>query len=290
MNRKVNTMNSKLLFTALAVIAATGCAAQNEPTNGLSPAEAQSAGASVASSIEGSAASYGNPTEGAGFTCHSISPAAPGDADLDHIPDVETTVTFSNCVDGNATINGSFVIEDTALGSPTFNFDASQQATVVINGSNGNATFNVTASLSATEAGGTYGIDENASASVTATSDQGNVAFTETRGWTSTFSPADGNYDVPAEGQPVEDGTLTIDGAYAVTFTGMDQQGHTFQHSGSASVQTVTALQIDDACATHIVSGTIEAHFAGDGQVSAVTVQWTGCDTHQVTVQTSPSS
>lgn len=240
-----------------------------EPPNNL---DQQAAEQAMTADVQSSARDFKRAGDGdAAFAgvCTSQVPATPPDADADGLPDVLTTITYVNCVEGTLNLSGTQVIIDNDTGNA--NFDMSTIWDVQLTGTqNGESvTYDYDAVLSASKNGSTF---EIAGPSDVLLSVAGKTIDDE-HTFAASFTPADGTW-TPAPSIALENGTLSIDGPWQNTVT----EGGDSQVIGGI-VTTTTTLTIDTSCNTSITSGEVRILLSDppgyEGQF--LDVMWTGC-------------
>lgn len=292
----MNASRSWSILPVLALVA--GCQAGAQPT-GAQPVGAQNAqpvGGSLASSMESSAGSYG-PDGGAGFLARRAFGTAPcesattdvTDVDQDGIPDDPYTLTFTDCTGGTelgaGTLNGTYTLDDTLVETPlTYPFNFSIDADVVIEGESerGVGTIEVSHGVLAHQDATSFGTDESGSVSARLEAANGAVwQSNESFDWSGSYEPGAAVFG---------DGQLDMSGAWSIEASYTDADGNDYDVFANSTVDTTTPLQLDVTCATHIVSGAIDATFESSEEGSAtLTVTWTACGQHTVTFTETPA-
>lgn len=261
----------------IAAIAIAGCTAGDaaEPRSDMGPGETQAAGQAITHASHSDARGFRLAGDGGvafGGGCSTTFPVTPADADADNIPDELTVVTYTGCVEGGMTFSGEQVIEDSDTSTAGFAFTSAWDIDAA--GTVGGSTVSYAYSAAITATGGTSGSFTLSDASSIATDVSGadfDGVIEDTHTWTVVFTPDDGVW-MPAPGLPLEDGDLTLSGAWESVIDPDD--GAALEVTGVVS--TSVTLRTDDTCASSIVSGQVQVLVAEPEQ-GTLTVTWSSC-------------
>lgn len=259
---------TKLVLLAV-VLAGSACARRGD--DGLSQAEARSAGDALGTSIESGAATFGPmspPAQTADAACTTVSGDV-SDPDGDNIP-TDGTLTYActaTALGLTGTLTGTISLTDDSP-DPAWAFTGSADLEASLTGGGGASIVTTrVGQLVATQAGiaGPFALAHDVDVTTVFTSggDAGpprSATVTETGDWTLTFTPT----LAWEAGQLIVRGSLEASGAWSVTVGAA---------SAEATLSTPTALTLDPACETRITAGTIAATFP-EGSIA---VTWTGC-------------
>src|SRR4051812_32567542 len=207
------SQRTSLVFGALSLLAAAGCAGKNSSFQPVDGATAGAAGSDLGDSSESSAGGFGG-ASGPGFAAHhfapgpgggcdtgsvSATPASPVDTDQDNTPDT-VVFTFTNCAfvgsNGTETFNGTVSITD---GTPTvadFDFNAAHDVTIAAVGAGNHAGENATIhvngarSASGTAGGTTFNLADSTSNDADYSNGSESHHVSDAKTWNLSYTPA----------------------------------------------------------------------------------------------------
>ena len=246
--------------------------------DGLTNAEARSAGDSLGRGIEDSALGFGKVNEGAMADSTCITPSGDaGDADMDNIP-ANAKLTF-NCtgmlfgVTGNLT--GTLGVVDDQPNAVAWAFTGMADMTASLTGSDGGSivrdwTGKIVGSQGS--AVGPFKLQRTLDVSTVFTDRNKNkLTVTEDNDWSVTFTPM----VTWAPGSVIVTGKLNATGSWNLTVG---------EHAATATIATPTPLTLDPSCATRVTAGTVTGSYVDDAESSGtITVTWSGCGVKSVT-------
>ena len=262
------------------VIGAVGCGDEALPGGDdddddgatIDDATAQEAGGRLAASAESGARAYR--ICNSGFVCAAVTSG--GDSDGDGIPDYaasEYTACSVQSPWGAAMLDGDEVITDNEPIAAGYDYSLAQDFTYVLAGTGGSVSFE--AAQVASMAGGAYSLDEATQILFTigASTEEEEIA------WSKFYTPG----SAWSPGDPLVAGSYEVGGAWQVTLDGPDGSSVI-----AAAVSTVSPLQLDPACATLVVGGSIDAVIDDNGNTQILQVTWTGCDANNTDLLDNP--
>lgn len=228
---------------------------------------AQRTGASLAASAESGARAY-DVNASAAFLCDSVTSL--GDSDGDGVPDfaaIEHEACSKLTPWGQGLVTGNEAITDNQPMLAGVDYSLAQSLQIALGTSGEQVSFD--AAQTASQNGNLFEIEEATEIIHTGTDANGAYSNEEELAWSKAYEPS----SAWMPGDAAVAGTYSVNGAYQITF---DQAG------ASTVVEAVVAtdvpLQIDPACSTLVVAGTITA-ILGDGSSEQILeVTWTGCN------------
>lgn len=243
--------------------------------DGFGQAEAKSAGDSLGTGIEDSAASFG-PVNG-GATADSACVTLVGDtsdADGDSIP-ANASLTF-NCTamafGATGTLTGSETVIDTMPAAVAWAFTATGDFQASLTAGGASITRDWNGEFRATQGSplGPFSLARTLDVETVFTGANGrSTTVTEDNDWTITFTPQ----VTWTPGGIIVTGSIAASGSWNFLVNSA---------ANEAELETTTPLTLTPSCATRITAGKITGTFTGQ-RASTIAVTWTGCGIRTVT-------
>jgi hypothetical protein len=266
--------------SGFALVAAVGCGSSGGSTTPMDSSTAPAAGQSLGNGAETSAGAFdtGFPGSNGGAIAHAAGGCESGSESWTQNGTTSLLVTFDNCVytgfAGNETLNGTISVIDSEASGLVFT--AKNNLTIALAGAGADAGLSAEIKLTGVQSGsfpqtGTvFTLTDATADSESITDGTQHYSLSDSKDWSDVYTP--GVDWTP--GTALVAGGLALSGKWSVNVN--DQ-------SADANLAS-SGLQIDPACGTRIVAGTLTATWSGSGgRSSALVVTWAGCGQRSVT-------
>jgi len=260
---------NRLGTATLCSLAVVGCVKQDD---GLTSAEARSAGDALAAGIEDSASGFGQVNQGtaADSTC-VVASGDSADPDLDSIPN-NAKLTFdcaSTLFGFTGTLTGTMGVVDDQPGAVAWAFTGMADLNASLTGPDGGSIVRDWSGAIVASQGspvGPFKLQRTLDVTTVFTGARGaKTTVTEDNDWAVTFTPV----ATWTPGAVIVTGKLAATGSWNITVN---------EHAATATLATPTALTLDPACASRVTAGTVAASYVDDaGNAGTISVTWTGC-------------
>jgi len=259
----------QLGFATLSVLALVGCVRKDD---GLTDAEARSAGDALAAGIEDSASGFGKVSAGttADATC-VVASGDSGDPDLDSIPN-NAKLTFdcaSTLFGFTGTLTGTMGVVDDQPAAVAWAFTGMADLDASLTGpDSASIVRDWSGTIVASQASpvGPFKLQRTLDVTTVFTGARGaQTTVTEDNDWAVTFTPM----ATWTPGAVIVTGKLAATGSWNITVG---------EHSATATLATPTPLTLDPACASRITAGSVAASYVDDaGNEGTISVTWSAC-------------